>query len=209
MKKRTLEMALSSVEPPESPDPSLEQYPTPPGIAADMLYLAYSMGDIAGKRVLDLGCGSGIFSIGAVLLGVESVVGLDKDPLSVRKAMENAERFPEARSYLERGALEFLLEDVERFDGQADTVLMNPPFGAQKRGADRPFLETAFRVARVVYSLHNSGTEAFVSKKAEEFGAAVTLTKNYKFPIPFMFKFHRKEKKEIEVTMFRMEVDKR
>lgn len=45
----------------------------------------------SGKRALDLGCGSGILSIGALLLGCESVVGCDIDPKSPDAAMANAQ----------------------------------------------------------------------------------------------------------------------
>lgn len=43
-----------------------------------------------GDRVLDLGCGSGILSIGARLLGAESCTAVDIDENSVRIAKENA-----------------------------------------------------------------------------------------------------------------------
>lgn len=39
---------------------------------------------------LDMGCGSGILSIAALLLGAESAIGVDIDPLSVKTAKENA-----------------------------------------------------------------------------------------------------------------------
>jgi len=39
--------------------------------------------------VLDLGCGSGILSIVAVLLGARSVLALDIDPLAIKAAAEN------------------------------------------------------------------------------------------------------------------------
>lgn len=39
---------------------------------------------------LDMGCGSGILSIAALLLGAESAVGVDIDPLAVKTAQENA-----------------------------------------------------------------------------------------------------------------------
>lgn len=48
--------------------------------------------EVAGKRVADVGCGSGILSVGAVLLGASEVNGVDIDPLSVEVAKENAER---------------------------------------------------------------------------------------------------------------------
>lgn len=43
-----------------------------------------------GCRVLDLGCGSGILSIAALLLGASHAVGVDIDPVAVRVARENA-----------------------------------------------------------------------------------------------------------------------
>lgn len=41
---------------------------------------------LSGKRVLDLGCGSGIHSVAAAVLGAEEVVGIDIDPASVETA---------------------------------------------------------------------------------------------------------------------------
>lgn len=44
-----------------------------------------------GSRVLDVGCGSGILSIAAALLGAEDVLGIDIDPTAVTVAKENIE----------------------------------------------------------------------------------------------------------------------
>lgn len=46
--------------------------------------------DLEGKKVLDVGCGSGILSIGGVLLGAESAFGCDIDQLAVEVAKRNA-----------------------------------------------------------------------------------------------------------------------
>ena len=43
-----------------------------------------------GKRVLDLGCGSGILGIGALVLGCESSAGVDIDPKAPEVAAANA-----------------------------------------------------------------------------------------------------------------------
>ena len=43
-----------------------------------------------GKRVLDLGCGSGILAIGALVLGCAQAVGCDIDPKAPDVAMDNA-----------------------------------------------------------------------------------------------------------------------
>ena len=44
-----------------------------------------------GRDVLDVGCGSGILSVGAMLLGAATAIGVDIDENAVRVAAENAE----------------------------------------------------------------------------------------------------------------------
>ena len=46
---------------------------------------------MGGERMLDIGTGSGILAIGALLLGAKSALGVDIDEMCVRTAMENAE----------------------------------------------------------------------------------------------------------------------
>lgn len=43
-----------------------------------------------GDKLLDVGCGSGILAIGGLLLGAESAIGVDIDPIAVDTAKENA-----------------------------------------------------------------------------------------------------------------------
>jgi ribosomal protein L11 methyltransferase len=43
------------------------------------------------ERVLDVGCGSGILSIGAVLLGAKDALAIDIDPIAAEVTRENAE----------------------------------------------------------------------------------------------------------------------
>jgi ribosomal protein L11 methyltransferase len=45
-----------------------------------------------GQSVLDVGCGSGVLSIAAVLLGAVGAVGVDIDPEAVRATADNAAR---------------------------------------------------------------------------------------------------------------------
>lgn len=47
---------------------------------------------LAGCRILDYGCGSGILAIAAALLGAESVVAVDIDEQALRATRENARR---------------------------------------------------------------------------------------------------------------------
>lgn len=45
-----------------------------------------------GATMLDVGCGSGILSVAALLLGAKSAIGIDIDALAVKSSIENAER---------------------------------------------------------------------------------------------------------------------
>ncbi|MBN1109305.1 MAG: 50S ribosomal protein L11 methyltransferase [Methanomassiliicoccales archaeon] len=194
MRRRELEMTLQSLEGFTAPRPELEQYSTPAVIAADLLFEALARGDVEGKSVLDLGCGTGVLGIGASLLGAKRVLGVDRDPQAIEQARANALRVGASVEFQEMG--------VDEMREGMDTVIMNPPFGAQRRGADRPFLIAAMRCAPVIYSLHLSQTEGFVQRFTSRGGFQANVLKRYKFGIPYMFEFHSKIRKDVEVTLF-------
>lgn len=193
MRKRELEIALERVAGFEDPDPSLEQYMTPATMAADILFRAWGEGDVEGMKVMDLGCGTGMFSIGAWLLGAGMVVGFDRSVDALRVAERNRETF---------GAdIRFELRDVSDVDEGADTVFMNPPFGCQNRNADRAFLDRAMEASECVYSIHMTGTIGFVERFCEKRGRRITWRKTYKYVIPHTFAFHNKEYRSVDVTV--------
>jgi ribosomal protein L11 methyltransferase len=49
-------------------------------------------GALDGRRLLDVGCGSGILAIAGVRLGAASALGLDTDPLAIEATTANARR---------------------------------------------------------------------------------------------------------------------
>ena len=180
--------------PHSKPRPDLEQYSTPAVIAADLLFIAYSFGDIEGRKVVDLGCGGGILSIGAALLGAEKVTGH-------RRGRGGPGRCSEERRQRRGGHRAARTWRSAHVKLRADTVVMNPPFGSQRRNADRPFLEAAVRIAPRVYTLHNARTIDFLERMVPAMGAKIFFQKSYKFEIPHMFEFHDRKKKEIEVAL--------
>ncbi len=205
MKKRHLSMMLSRLKGFLNPKPELEQYRTPGDVAAELLWLADSMGDIGGKVVADLGAGTGVLSVGACLMGAEKVYAVEVDESALRIAGENA------RALGLKDCIEFLLMDVSEFNEAVDTVVMNPPFGSQSPHADRPFLRKAFEKGRIVYSIHLAKPEVrrFVEGFAVDNGFGITHRFSLPFEIPAQFPFHKKSIERIFVDVYRFEMLKR
>ncbi|MGZ7067783.1 MAG: METTL5 family protein [Methanobacterium sp.] len=204
-KKRHLEIILQNIPSPKSPKVDLEQYSTPAYIAADVLWNAHSLGDVEGKKVIDLGCGTGIFTIGAALLGARVVEGVDIDADAIHIAKGQASKNGV------KDKTRFITEDIQNFHGEGDTVIQNPPFGAQKAGkknADRFFIEKALESAPVVYSFHIKETEVFIEKYFSSFGGHVTHKFYYSFNIPKIYDFHKKDVIHVDVAVFRVKKHK-
>ncbi|MCX9087351.1 MAG: METTL5 family protein [Candidatus Methanoperedens sp.] len=194
MKKKHLEMMLEKVEGFKSPKADREQYATPATVASELLHFAFMKGDIT-DTVYDLGCGSGIFAIGAKLLGAEKVIGFDDDKEILEIARANANKLDVD--------VEFVCSNISDISGKAHTVVMNPPFGAQKKGSDRPFLRKALELSSVVYSIHNARSAEFIKKFISP--SVITEYKLIDFPIKRTFGFHKKERLVIKVEIYRIE----
>lgn len=196
-KKKHLEMAIQKVPKHPNPKVDLEQYSTPATIAADLLWNAYSLGDIADKKVMDLGCGTGIFAIASKLLGAASAIGVDIDKDSTNLAS----------SYC--GDVDFICSDICDLenDFDVDTIFQNPPFGSQKnakKGADLKFISKAIELSpKVLYSFHMASTEEFLISYFEKNDLEITNIFRYNFPIPKIYEFHTRESANVEVIVIR------
>jgi putative methylase len=218
IRKLELELFLSQIEPQPSPKADLEQYTVSEAVAASMLYLAaYTNGDIVGKTVIDLGCGTGKLALAASYLGAQYVVGVDIDKTAIKTASKNSEK---AGSKVN---VQWVLGDIGTVSGIFDTVLQNPPFGVQKRAADRKFLEKALEVGNVVYSLHNHpctdkqliqrlklnpgnllqiSPSPFIERFVESRRGVVKAVYAMLMTIPRMFDFHTKTKHDFVVDLY-------
>ena len=88
--------------------------------------------------------------------------------------------------------------------GEAEIVVQNPPFGTKQEHADKKFLEKAFVIAPIIYSMHKLNTQKFVEAIAKDHGFKITDAWQYGFPIKSAFRFHEKPVQVIEVGLWRM-----
>jgi len=76
--------------------------------------------DLAGKTVIDFGCGSGILGIAALLLGAKKVIAIDNDPQALLATRDNAQR-----NGLGDQQIQALLPEQFAADVVADVVIAN------------------------------------------------------------------------------------
>ena len=199
-------MKLQSVPPHPNPKVGLEQYSTPSVIASDLIWNADSLGDIENKNILDLGCGSGMFTIASALMGANIACGVDVDEDSINVADETSRK-------LKLENVNYILSDIDEFNCsyEVDTVIQNPPFGSQRKaksGEDLNFVKKAIDInPKVLYSFHMASTEEFLIDFYNDNDMNITHIFRYNFPIPKIYEFHTKEKQDVNVIVFRALVD--
>ena len=200
--KRALARRLAVVEGFREPEPALEQYPTPADLAAHLVALADLHDDLAGQTVADLGAGTGMLALAAATRSPERVLALELDASALQTARENETRVDPETS------VDWLRGDATRPPLSAvDTVLANPPFGAQRGNehADRAFLAATADLAPVSYTVHNAGSREFVESFADDRGGEVTHAFAADFPVSAQFDFHTSDREVLDVEVFRIE----
>jgi predicted RNA methylase len=106
MKLKHLQSALSSIPIKQFPNPKiiLEQYATSPELASHVIQFALDRGDIgpasdddsndgnhdnSSNSILDLGCGTGMLSIGCAIVGTKLIYCVDCDEEAIEIVKEN------------------------------------------------------------------------------------------------------------------------
>ncbi len=201
--KSQLAVALSKLELFTKPNLKLEQYSTDSEVAGGALWNAALNGDIEGKKLMDLGCGTGVLGIGALLLGASKVWFIDIDNKvfeALKRNLEGLEIDPDRYEIIQED-----VKKVEKPEEGIDIVFQNPPFGTKEDHADKKFLEKAFTICDIIYSFHKSSTKKFVEAISSDNGFEITHRWDFLFPLKNTQKFHKNKIKRIEVSCFRME----
>lgn len=199
MKKKQLEIVLSRLAPSPRPRLKWEGYGLDAEGAAQMAHIAgWANDDLRCRKVVDLGCGSGVLAIAAALLGACWVVGVDIDMEAVKAARLNAEKVG--------ASVDLVAGDIECVVGKFDTTLMNPPFGSWRRGADVQFLIKALAISDVIYSLHKRSRSVrdFLRRKVPQIGGRIDQVHEMEITIRRTYVFHKKRRYPVEVDLYRI-----
>lgn len=176
----------------KNPKPELEQYTTPVDIALEIIKQANSLGHLSGT-VADFGCGTGRLAIGAAILGA-NVTGYEIDDEALDLAME----------YSKENSLDinWISMAVENIDESYDTIIMNPPFGSQRPGADAIFLEKALELASNIWTIHMSETKDFIQKLVKANSGEIISAYEFDFLLNKTMPFHTRDKKTKKAILY-------
>lgn len=176
----------------KNPKPELEQYTTPVDIALEIIKQANSLGHLSGT-VADFGCGTGRLAIGAAILGA-NVTGYEIDDEALDLAME----------YSKENNLDinWISMAVENIDESYDTIIMNPPFGSQRPGADAIFLEKALELASNIWTIHMSETKDFIQKLVKANSGEIISAYEFDFLLNKTMPFHTRDKKTKKAILY-------
>lgn len=197
--RKELAIYLSKLEVFEHPHIQLEQYPSDGDVAAKLIWQATNDGNIEDKTIIDLGCGTGILGIGALLMGAKYIIFVDIDATVYQTLMRNIATLKE--DYEFPGTYEFINLDVKQFHQVADTIIMNPPFGTKIKHADRVFLESAKHCANHIYSMHKTSTKVFLEAYALSNNLTMGWCEHTSFPLKNVYKEHTKRIERIDVDI--------
>ncbi len=208
IKKKHLKMILDSIPKHPKPKIELEQYTIDGDLAAEILFFAQK--DFLNNVVIDFGCGTGRLGIGAKLLGAKKVLGFDIDEECIKIANEYAKK-------LNLDNIKFYCEDIKNINKDIiynlldedknlkKIIIQNPPFGAQKKGADRLFIDKALEVGDIIYTIHNYPTKDFVINYIKDKGGKITHICETFFKIPASYEFHKKKLVKVPIIILRVE----
>ena len=208
MKKKEIVSIIQNTATFSNPKIELEQYCIDASSAVDLIYFAgFEFDDIKNRLIFDFGAGTGRLSIASAYFKATYVLSIDIDWSAIKILNKNILN-------LDLKHIIFpICSDIDKFEISNSilprnlkiTTIMNPPFGVQKKAADRVFLEKAFNISDVVYSVHlaNVNVSKFISNYIKNFNWKIDYVYPFNMILERTFPFHSKKRKNINVEIYR------
>jgi len=186
----------------------LEQYCIDAISAVDIIFFAgFEFNDIKNRLIFDLGSGTGRLSIAGALLKAKYVISIDIDQDALKILVKNIKNL-ELEHIIIPICAEINQFEISRYLLPANlkiTTIMNPPFGVQKKSADRVFLDRAFSISDTIYSIHlaSEKVDNFIRNYVKKFSWYIDYTLPLNLILEKSFPFHTQKRKTINVNIYR------
>ncbi len=107
--------------------------------------------DSKASNLVDLYCGCGFFSIAAAKGGIESVIGVDSDPDTIKSAVKNAvtNGLADKCRFFAKSAEVFMTENSRKMKTDETVVLLDPPRGGLSLKLKNQLISTG--VVKIIY----------------------------------------------------------
>jgi len=184
------------------PNSKLEQYFTPPNIALKFLNKL----DLKNKVVADLGCGTGILGLTAILLGAKKVYFIDIDENTINIAKRNFASLQKTNETLPSAL--FVNKDISLIKksvfSDIDICLLNPPFGTNEdnKKIDVVFLKKAMKLSNKIISMHKTASKTFIKSIIQENNFELSYEEDFLFPLAKQYAHHSNDVVDVTVTAF-------
>ncbi|MGE0792748.1 MAG: METTL5 family protein [Candidatus Woesearchaeota archaeon] len=213
--RRELAVFLSKLNVFSNPSVYLEQYCSDSEVAAILLWKADLNREIEDKIIIDLGAGTGILGIGALLLGAKFVYFIDIDAKMEQEIKKNIEILNNYWEIDVEGKWKFICKDIkevnmndfkndEDMDSDSLIAVLNPPFGTKKKHIDKVFLEKALELTHSIYTMHKTSTKVFIEAFSRDNDLSMAWVEDTSFPIKNTMAGHTKKIERIEVTIYNL-----
>jgi len=209
IKKKDLISMIQSTASFSNPKIDLEQYCIDAISAVDIVYFAgFEFNDIYDSLIIDLGTGTGRLSLASNFFNPVKVIGIDLDWQAIQIFKKNISALKLYNNVYPicMNVSDFSLNKDFLFPEVQVTTIMNPPFGVQRKAADRAFLTSAFAFSDVIYSIHLDHQEVFkfISNFVNKNGWEISYSFPFQMRLERSFPFHSKKMKEINVRIYRI-----
>jgi len=201
MRLRRLALLLSKLSPPiPNPRADLEQYTTPAELALRAALRAITIGGPTASYA-DLGAGTCRLSLALALLGAGRVAAVEFDERLCSICLSAI-----VDSGYE-GVIQPICSHIDSGHGplspsRVEVIVMNPPHGVQRRGADREFLEYAFKLKpHTIIAILKSGNLDFHKRLASLWGYRTRLLWVDTIEIPASMPHHRSRIRRVKVDV--------
>ena len=109
-----------------------------------------------------------------------------------------------ARDYSKKENLDIKWRNlaIENIEENFETILMNPPFGSQRPGADRSFLKKSLEIAVNIWTIHLAETRDFVEDFVKQNSGDIISAYEFDFKIKRSMDFHTKDIKKEKAILY-------
>ncbi|UCG00560.1 MAG: methyltransferase [Candidatus Heimdallarchaeota archaeon] len=184
-----------------SPKVELEQYSLPSDLIAFILILCAE--DLIGQNVVDLGCGTGRFTLPIKHFFSNRILGVDID-LDAMNHLVQLQKQNKLGIDLLITAIEF--SEPKLWGKRFQVTLMNPPFGTKRPKIDMVFLKHALKFSKVIISIHKSNprTRRLIKDLGKKHRKNTIILATIDFPLSASLRFHRKHEHFVRVDLLRI-----